>query len=105
MIPGVKKSCTLDLPGSRGPRSSGGRPEHADVDSRFFSQNGDSDRQCRSQSTFEPVQPPLRLTGDLTTRVPGRDGLKGVRVGEASNPDCRRGRPWPPLRPTVLMRS
>ena len=28
---------------------------------------------------------PLRLTGDLTTRVPGRDGLKGVRVGEASN--------------------
>ena len=73
-------------PGSRGPRSSGNRPKHADVASRFLSQNGDPDRQCRSQSTFESVQPPLRLTGDLTIRVPGRDGLKGVRVGEASNP-------------------
>ena len=61
-----------------------------------------------AEATFEPVQPPLRLTGDLTTRVPVRDGLKGVRVGEASiqdRPDCRRGRPWPLLRRTVLMRS
>ena len=26
------------------------------------------------------------LIGVLTSRVPGRDGMKGVRVGEASNP-------------------
>ena len=31
---------------------------------------------------------PLALTGVLTGRVPGRDGTKGMRVGEASN--CRR---------------
>ena len=30
--------------------------------------------------------PPLRLTGDVTFRVPVWDGSKGVRVGEASNP-------------------
>ena len=32
------------------------------------------------------VQPIGLLIGVLTSRVPGRDGMKGIRVGEASNP-------------------
>ena len=85
-------------PGSRA-HSSGNRPKHADVASRFFIQR-DPDRQCRSQSTFESVQPPLKLTGDLTIRVPGRDGLKGVRVSEASNPGPPRLLPRTSVAPT-----
>ena len=68
-------SSTLDLvPLSRTP--TGGWSEHATDDSRCFSQNGDSDRQCRSKSTFKPIQ----------SSVQARYGLRGERVGEASNP-------------------
>ena len=49
-------------------------------------EDGDHDRQRRRQISFEPVQSVVWLIGDTTSRVPGRDGLKGKRVGEASNP-------------------
>ena len=44
---------------------------------RCFSQDGDVDRDCRCQFAFEPVQPIGLLIGVLTSRVPGRDGMKG----------------------------
>ena len=70
-------------PGSRGPCSSGGRPEHAHVESRFFfCQNGESDRQCRSQSTFEP-------TGSTPSQVDGRSDLPRTRAGRVEGSSCR----------------
>ena len=45
-----------------------------------------TDRNCRVQFAFEPVQPIVLLIGVTTSRVPGRDGLTGMRVGEAGNP-------------------
>ena len=53
---------------------------------RCFSQDGNDDRQCRLHFAFESFQPIVRLTGNLTRRVPGLDGFKGMRVGEASHP-------------------
>ena len=58
----------------------GGWSEHAIDDSRCFSLNGDSDRQCRSKSTFEPIQ------SSVWVMRQERYGLRGERVGEASNP-------------------
>ena len=53
---------------------------------RIILQDANDDRQCRRHFAFESFQPAFRLTGDSTRRVPGLDGFKGRRVGEASNP-------------------
>ena len=42
--------------------------------------NGYSDRQCRSKSAFEPIQ------SSVWVMRQARYGLRGERVGEASNP-------------------
>ena len=74
-------SSTLDLaPLSRPPSGHAGLGVGAIDDSRRFSQNGDSDRQCRSKFTFEPIQ------SSVWVMKQARYGLRGDRVGEASSP-------------------
>ena len=53
---------------------------------RIVNQNGDTNRQCRGEFTFESVQPTLKLMGFKSARVQARYWMRGVRVGEASHP-------------------
>ena len=66
--------------GRCGPRKSSGWSEHANDDRRRLKQNGDSDRQCRSKFALEPIQ------SSVCVMRQARYGLRGDRVGEASNP-------------------